>query len=218
MGEPIINPSNSIDVYSANGTLLYHDTKQLSSDQSRTYNLNLSNGVYFISVSVGSTSNLLHSAGTLSQVKLDSPNYLNWTETKIISSHSYRVIDVMPTIWSTYIINSLPNPYSDSSLIDGTITNISQYVESIQYTGILGQISVNDYLTSSTGGPINCQTRNYIQSQFQFIQGPTTSPDETQTTWVVQRVPDVTLQVIETGYTWPDPVYWNGSYIRVPEC
>lgn len=209
-----INSSNYININKADGTPVFSHSCQLGSDKDWIYELNLSAGLYTITVGVGEVSNMFVSAGSLNSILLSNESYLNWTERKVVGDTNIGITSVLPVVGNMAWVATSGADFTDPSIIEGRVTGLSNYHHEISIDGFRDTISMNEYLIQN-GWPVNCYHRQSIQANAEVTLGPVITSDGSTARWFLKRSPDFNSYITIMGNEYPSPLWWNGDYIMV---
>lgn len=117
-------PRNRVGIFDKNGNQVFNYDHQRSSDGLATFRVHMTAGIYSSVVALGSGSSiLLHTAGNLQSVVMDSPNYIQWTTPFVVSEKRCKLIDYLPNVGSInyFDVNFGGYPSNNPNLIDGTV-------------------------------------------------------------------------------------------------
>lgn len=114
-------PRNRVGIFSKTGQVFSYD-RQLVSDRTETFNLELESGPHWIVVGLGGGSSVLfHTAGRLSYVGLDDVTLRQWSVPVTTNFSKFNALSTLPAVGSTAILNVMftePNPNPD--ILDGS--------------------------------------------------------------------------------------------------
>jgi len=95
-------PRNRVILKNYSGQSFIEESHQLGGNETREYTRFLPRGGYIMSVGLGSGSSvILHTAGSLSSVRLNESATRSWTFPVIVAKNSISVPDLLPNIGST---------------------------------------------------------------------------------------------------------------------